>query len=389
MPNFAEPEMDEELEGAEVTAPALTTLMQVSEAEVNQQILTARAYPRNNTSFRRQLQELVCYDPDTALSCLYALKRDGKPIQGPSINFAMSAFQTWGNARCGSSIVDIGEEFITAQGFFWDLEKNTGLAFQVLRRITTKSGQRYGDDMIMTTGNAAGSIAVRNAILKGVPKTAWNPVYQKCRQLSIGEGESIQEKRSNMIKAFAPLNVDQNQIFGLLGVKGLDDVSIEDMIFLGGVLTSIKEGEQTVEQAFSPDNMPNPEQVTPRRPTRSEFQQDGKSGQKKADAPKPADEKKAAPAEENKPADKEPKQQEATQADADEARNLERQDFIKDLYADLAKETSIREVSNIMQNAKDTGVFTEEEEAQFEADCKARSDELYAIAKAKREAQKK
>lgn len=294
-PNFAEPEMisDADIEGKVVDSPNIQALTQLNAAEINQQIMTARAYPRSVTNFRRSMREMVTYDQPTALSCLYALKRSGKVIEGPSIRFAEAALQAWGNARAGARIVEIGDEFITAQGFFYDLEKNMAIAFEVMRRITDRDGKRYGDDMIGVTGNAACSIAIRNAILRGVPKTAWNESYMDARHVSVGKGESISVKREEMLKAFAPLGVDKDQIFALLGVKGLDDVSIDHMILMGGILNSIKEGEVTVEAAFDPKNNLAPGQVAPARPRQSDFTRntDKTTGEKKAEPDKKADPK--------------------------------------------------------------------------------------------------
>lgn len=376
-PNFAEAEMDDQDEGRVVENSSLNALMQVSEAEVNRQILTARAYPRLTESFRRDLQALVCYDEETALSCLYALKRSGKAIQGPSIRFAEATFQTWGNARCGSRIVDIGDEFITAQGFFWDLEKNTGLAFEVLRRITDKDGNRYGDDMIGVTGNAACSIALRNAILRGIPKTAWNPIYNKCRQVSVGAGKSITEQRDNMLKAFAPLNVDKNQVFGLLGVKGMDDITVDQLILMGGILSSIKEGEARVEDVFALENMVTPGQVLPPQPRRNDFKEKSPPAQQQ-----PSTTKKQEPA-----AEETALIDQGDTAERDTAAETERKDFIKEAYAELETQTKLIDnktgggVSPLRERIIEAGVMNPEEEIAWVSACDAKGKAIMAAAK--------
>ena len=360
-------------EGRLVENPNINALTQLNAAEINQQIMTARAYPRNITSFRRQMRAMVTYDQPTALSCLYALKRSGKVIEGPSIRFAEAAMQAWGNARAGSRIVDVGNEFITAQGFFYDLEKNMALAFEVMRRITDSEGRRYGDDMIGVTGNAAGSIAIRNAILKGIPKTAWNESYQDAREVSIGKGESITVKREGMIKAFAPIGVSKEQIFGLLGVKGIDDVSVDHMILMGGILSSIKEGEAKAEEVFAVENMVNPDQVKPPRPKESAFVRTGAekpAAQAQPETPKQAETNtvSAGPAQANN--------------DAAAMREQERQDFVKEAYAKLAGCPKVRDIPAIEEEFKAPGVMTEAEETKWVSDCDARGKAIMAAAKA-------
>lgn len=369
-PNFAEPEMDDQEEGRVIEGAEVTALTQLNAAEINQQIVTARAYPRSIVGFRRNMREMVTYDQPTALSCLYSLKRGNKMIEGPSIRFAEAAVQSWGNVRVGARIVDIGAEFITGQGFFYDLEKNTAIAVEVMRRITDKDGHRYGDDMIGVTGNAACSIALRNAILRGIPKTAWLDPYQAARNLSIGKGESITVKREEMLKAFAPLNVSKEQIFGLLGVKGLDDISYENLMFLAGILNSIKEGEEKAEVIFALDNMVNPDQVQPRAPKRSDF--------KGADKPKPEPEK-VAEKQDTKVVEKEPEQ-------AKEAASADITDLVNDLYNRLNKVVRVRDVSDLQTEGVDMGIFTKEEEAEWVSRCQAKSDEIVAAAKNKNKA---
>jgi hypothetical protein len=267
----------------------MPALAQLNSAEINQQILAAHAHPRQIVPFRRNMRALVEYDTATAISCLYALKRGNKVIEGPSIRFAEAALQCWGNARAAKRPVDIGTEFVTAQGLFYDLERNVAIAFEVMRRITDKEGNRFNEDMIGVTMGAAGSIAYRNAILAGIPKIAWNEAYQSAKNLAIGRGESITVKRDAMLKAFAPVGVDPGMIFALLGVKGVDDVSIENMILLAGILNRIRDGETTVEREFDPKNFERTDGgvIVPPKPERSAFE-------RKEDAPAAQTETKAA-----------------------------------------------------------------------------------------------
>lgn len=367
-------------EGRVVAAPDLNALMQLNSAEINQQILTARAYPRSINTFRKNMTELVTYSEDVAASCLYALKRgkgpDAKIIEGPSIRFAEAAMQSWGNARAGSRIVDIGDEFITAQGFFYDLEKNMALTYEVLRRITTSQGHRYGDDMIGVTGNAACSIAIRNAITKGIPKAYWNNAYLDAKKVAVGGGETINTKRQNMLKAFTPWGVDPDQIFGLIGVKGIEDVTIDHMIFMAGVRNAIKDGDVTPEEAFAPEKMSDV--ATPPRPRQSEFNRNGaaKTGEPEkgaaADSPK-ADEK-----------PEEPRQSagEAGKVDQAAEREAERQDWVSDAHKELAAITKVRDIPALEDRILNAGVMTEAEEKAWSAACDARGKEIMAQAKA-------
>ena len=59
-------------------------------AELENQITTAKAYPRSITHFLREAMGMVTLNEEVASSCIYALPRGGKPIEGPSVRLAAS-----------------------------------------------------------------------------------------------------------------------------------------------------------------------------------------------------------------------------------------------------------------------------------------------------------
>ena len=136
----------------------------ISRSEIDQQIATARRYPRSIKRFRDEALQMVTLSESVAEQCIYALPRDGKTIEGPSARFAEVVASAWGNCRAGARVINDAGEFVTAQGVFHDLERNVAITYEVQRRITDKHGKRYKADMIGVTANAACSIALRNAI---------------------------------------------------------------------------------------------------------------------------------------------------------------------------------------------------------------------------------
>jgi len=238
------------LEGKELEGGTLAVL---NKSEIDQQIATAHRYPRSVANFRKETLQMVTLTDKIAAECIYALPRDGKVIEGPSARFAEVIASAWGNSRAGARIVSESTEFVTAQGVFHDLERNVAITYEVQRRITDKQGRRFKPDMIGVTANAACSIALRNAILKGVPKAFWAEMYDAARLASVGDVKSIANKRADAIKAFAPYNIDEAQILARLGRSGVQDISIDDLITLNGFLTAIKDGDSTPELLFSMD----------------------------------------------------------------------------------------------------------------------------------------
>ncbi len=230
------------------------TVALLNRSEIDQQIATAHRFPRSIKRFRDEALAMVTLTENIAKECVYALprKEDGqtKTIEGPSARFAEIVASAWGNCRAGARVVSDHGDFVTAQGVFHDLERNVAITYEVQRRIVDRQGRRYKPDMIGVTGNAASSIALRNAILKGVPKAFWNEMYTAARRTIAGDVKTLANRRSDAIKEFAIFGVSQEQILKVLNRPGVQDVTIDDLVTLNGFLTAIRDGDSTPEQIF-------------------------------------------------------------------------------------------------------------------------------------------
>ncbi len=217
---------------------------------VDVQVATARRYPRSIATFIRRATEMATLTPDIAASCVYALPRGGKTIEGPSARLAEIVASAWGNLRIQAGATDNDDRYITARGEAWDVESNVAIGFEVRRRITNRKGDTYDDDMITVTGNAAASIALRNAVFKAVPSSFWKPIYQDCRRVIAGDAKTFASRRDDMLKAFMVAGVTPERLCAGIGLKGVQDITLDHIVTLRGVFNAIKEGETTIEEAF-------------------------------------------------------------------------------------------------------------------------------------------
>ncbi len=228
-------------------------LSAMARAEIDMQITTARAFPRSPKRVRNALLELVTLDDAAAEEATYALPRGGKPITGPSIRFAESVKQSWGNCRASTEVTEINKDlgYVEAVGVFHDLETNVVTRIPHRRRITTSKGKIFADDMILVTANAASSIAMRECILKGVPKPVWRAAYESVMQVISGDIETLAVNRDKAVKAFARFGVKPEQVFMALGVAGEEDIVLDHIAVLRGMFSALKNGEETVETMFA------------------------------------------------------------------------------------------------------------------------------------------
>lgn len=224
----------------------------LARAEVDQQIATSRALPRNIKKAVDNIKSLATLDEKSAEECVYALPRGGKPIKGPSIRLAEIIASQWGNCRVGARVVHVDrhEKWVEAEGVFHDLESNTATTSRVRRRIVDKNGNLYSDDMIIVTGNAACSIAKRNAILGAVPKAVWRSAYDAVESVISGDVKTLVERRERAMKAFAAFGVTPDRVCEALGVASPDGITVDLMPILLGCHSALKSGEATVEELF-------------------------------------------------------------------------------------------------------------------------------------------
>ena len=241
-----------------------TALGQIERAQIDMQIATARKYPRSLSKVKSNMLSFATLDQETAAGCFYTLPGrkggDGKPLQGPSVRLAEIALSCYQHLRAGSRIIEDDGKFITAQGVVHDLENNVVISIEVKRRVTTKQGQRYSDDMIATTGNAACSIALRNATFRVIPMALVKPVYEAAKTLAIGDSKSLVQRRADSISHFAKMGVPKEKVCETLGVRAVEDIQLEHMEILIGYATAIKDGDVMIDEVFNPapDKKPLP-----------------------------------------------------------------------------------------------------------------------------------
>lgn len=227
-----------------------SVIQALTRAEIDQQIATAHKFPRSLSKVARNITTLVTMSAEGAAECNYALPRGGQTIQGPSIRLAEIVFSQWGNCRVASrvTVVDRQEKFIEAESIFHDLETNAAVLKRSRRKISDRNGRLYNDDMIVMTGNAAQSIAMRNAIFAGVPKAIWNAGYKEALALIKGDIKTLAERIRGAAEAVQAFGIDKPMMHAILGVSGDRDITVDHLVTLSGVLNGLKNGDITREE---------------------------------------------------------------------------------------------------------------------------------------------
>ena len=246
----AAPKMEEELE---VLPPsAVEALLR---GEIDTQIATAHKYPRSIAVFKRRALEMVSLDEETAASCIYSRpvgKESGvmKYAEGMSVRMAEIVGACYGNLRVGSTIVEMDARYVTTRGYAHDLESNYASASEVIESTVDKTGRPYSERMRAVVAKAALAKARRDATFVVVPKALCKPLEERARQIAVGGATTLAKRRAAVMGWINKLGISMERVFAALGIKGEDEIGIDQLTTLTGLKTSIKDGEVTVDEAF-------------------------------------------------------------------------------------------------------------------------------------------
>lgn len=238
----------------EILAPIPAGMSPAIAAEINQQVATANQYPRRrDKDISNEIMGRATLNEEIASECMFILPRGNKKIPGPSIRFAEIVRASFGNIRVAARFVRIDTDdplrsAVIVEAVAMDLQTNAAESTQVRRSIMTSGKnnarpQIYSADMISQTAQAAMSIARRNAILAVVPKAVWIEGYQRVVKVLKGDGATLAKRRGDIIAAFGRVGITPDRVFKVLGVTDENDITVEHMPELAGLMTAISEGE--------------------------------------------------------------------------------------------------------------------------------------------------
>lgn len=251
-PNFLEAAQQPAALAAELVEPSTIELQE--RASIDVQIATARHYPRSLSQVKSKMLSFATLDQETAASCFYTLPPrrggDGKPIQGPSVRLAEIALASYQHLRAGARVIANDGKNIVAQGVVHDLENNVCVSIERRRRITTKEGRQFSDDMQTVVANAACSIALRDATFRVVPLAIVKPVYEAAKKTAIGDAKTLATRRADCLSHFAKLGISKERVCSAISTRSVEDIGLEHIEILIGYANAIRDGESSIDEIF-------------------------------------------------------------------------------------------------------------------------------------------
>jgi hypothetical protein len=305
-------------------------LEQISRAEIDTQISTAKKYPRMLSKVRDNVLTLATMDEETAAACFFSLPRAGKAITGESVRLAEILASAYGNLRAAWRPINIDRQngVVTCQGMCHDLENNISTSIEKSRKVQKKrNSNTYDEDMIMLAVNACGAIAYRDAVFKVVPKALIKPILKDIKEAARGKG-TLDQKVNRVMDRLMEMGKEagfkekdfEKRVLATVEASKRADIDLTKLDTLIGVGTAIRDGEVRLIDAFpDPEAKPEGDPFQPKKPSaqsvegnNEETADEGKAPEKEEAEPEAPESSSAQPSEqegEPEPPKEEPKQE--------------------------------------------------------------------------------
>lgn len=257
MPDY-DPDTGEIL--AEVIPPEEAGLIirQHETAAMDVQVATAQKLGRSIKHFQADLESWACATQEIADECTYLLEKGGTKIVGPSIRFAELLMASYRHIVADTFIEAEEHGHVVVGAMVRDLFRNIAVRARVRRNILKKDGKtRYKQDVIQSTVQAAASLALRNAVIRLVPKALWQPIWLKSRAVAQGmdpeTGKPVipfKEQAQRAISFMGSLGATEEQVLKFCGVDSREALTPDHLIHLRNTARAVRAGEVDIDAAL-------------------------------------------------------------------------------------------------------------------------------------------
>lgn len=221
-------------------------------AEIDIQISTARAYPRNIGDFLTNSEEMVSRNEDIAASCIFSLPRKDKGkqifIKGPSIRLAEILISCYGHFHAQVRVLEVTDKTVTVEGEAWDIQTGNRICLPHVENINGN----FGDAKKLAIAIAT-SKALRNVTFVVIPRAYVDQIYAAACRAAVGDQKTLHTKVKTILSRFQQMGIDPEKILAYFAKEKAEDFNLEDVENLIGIGTAIKEGALNIDSAFTLD----------------------------------------------------------------------------------------------------------------------------------------
>jgi hypothetical protein len=162
----------------------------------------------------------------------------------------------YGNLRVQATLIEQTPRFVRARGVAHDLESNFAASSEVIESTVKADGTPFSERMAVVVAKAALSKARRDATFMVVPGALCKSMEEAARTTALGTTATLGKRRAMVMDWLNKIGVDPSRVFAALGIKGIDDIGMEQLETLTGIKTALKDKEVTIDEAFPPPDKP-------------------------------------------------------------------------------------------------------------------------------------
>lgn len=216
-------------------------------SEIRGKMILARQFPRDpDLSLQRALSE--CARPELAANAQYEFPRGDSVVKGPSIRLVEVLARHWGNIDFGVGEIEAQDGSTTIKAYAWDLETNVSdeKTFSVKheRKTKTKTYKLTDSRDVYEMVANQGARRKRACILSVLPGWYVDAAVNACEktlEAAMNKGKSVEERRKDMVDAFAAFGVTEAQIGEKIG-KEIGKLNAQDLVKLSKLYSAINDG---------------------------------------------------------------------------------------------------------------------------------------------------
>lgn len=236
--------------GSRINLASQATAIEQSRAiaEVQAAVLVAQQHPRSKNLAVEEMRDATAQTA-VAESAFFRYSRGEGAVTGVSIHLARELARCWGNIDYGIKELSRDDDKGSSEmlAYAWDMERNSrpSTTFIVPHTRDSRSGTKHLTDTRDIYENNAnnGARRLREQILAVLPKWFVEEAKANCREtLKRGNGDPLEQRRTNAVARFAGIGVTLNQLETKLGAKSADWGG-EHLGQLAVIFKSIQSGE--------------------------------------------------------------------------------------------------------------------------------------------------
>lgn len=228
-------------------------LRAIQSAEIDAQIATAKRYPRDEAKclerMRKAIESLDAVEADGLIYNLPARGGEG-PISGGSIRLAEIIRSSWPNLRTSCRTVSVGATLLTAEAVWLDLESNIAHREEVTLPIVNKRGERYSEELIAKTGGNCQARALRNVVLKSLPRAFWAPLLDYAEKQADAQAGGVVHLRAMALKWCALRGISEARVCARLKISSTDQINEAQLKTLRAIKAAVMQGDVAMADEF-------------------------------------------------------------------------------------------------------------------------------------------